>query len=151
MTTTGLPSLQAGIFAALTADATIQTLVGSSPCRVYDNVPQGASYPMIVIGEGTEADAPTFGQDGHEVHCEIQSWSTDGEQTTSDTGAAGYLPAQTVADAVKDVLLGATLTVSGHDVIVLRMEDEHGERVAVSDSLLCRCIKQTFLILLEDT
>jgi hypothetical protein len=148
-TYTGAPFLQAGLYSALTGSAAIQALVGN-PARVYDNVPQGAQYPMIVIGEMSETDSPTFGQDGHEVRCEIQSWSTDGEETTATTGAAGYKVAETIADAVKGVIFDTGITVSGHDTIAITMEDQHGERIAVTDTLNARCIKQTFLLLLED-
>jgi Protein of unknown function (DUF3168) len=148
MSNTAAWDLQAAIYNKLTNDADVSAAVEG---RVLDSVPQGTDYPMIVIGEGANTDAATFGSDDREMRPEIQIWTTDGETTSDATGSSGYKTAEAIAALVRGVMMAASFSIDGYaGATVIRLEDEHGERIAVTDTLLCRCIKQTYLILLED-
>lgn len=149
MSSTAAIDLQTALFGALTNDAGVSAAVGG---RVLDNVPQGTAYPLVVIGDVVLVNAGSFGSDDREAQPEIQIWAEDGETTTASTGAAGFKTAEQIAALVRGVIMGSTLTISGYaGVTVLDNPDEHTERIAVTDALLCRCIKQTYRILLEDS
>jgi hypothetical protein len=140
--------LQVAIYNALTADAGLTALVGP---RVYDYVPQGETYPLVVIGDGANTDSPTFGKGGREMRPEIEAWSEDAETTTGNSGTSGYDQAKAVAAAVNAVMMSATLTVPNAFATVIRLESEVDERIALSETLLCRRIKQTYVVLFEDS
>ena len=44
-------ALQSAVFAALSADETMQSLLGIPP-RIYDAVPLGPVFPYAVLGDG---------------------------------------------------------------------------------------------------
>ena len=56
-------SLQAAIFAALSADFTLQSLIGA---RLYDSVPQAPVFPYAVLGDDAETNWNTATEQGSE-------------------------------------------------------------------------------------
>jgi hypothetical protein len=102
-------SLQAAIFSALSADAALQSLIGS---RLYDAVPQPATFPYAVIGDDTESNWDTATEQGSEHIVSVDAWSQGG----------GHKESKTIADAVRAVLDGASLAPSGQTLIDIRYQ-----------------------------
>src|ERR1700743_1157927 len=92
-------SLQAAIFAALSADSTLQSLIGT---RLYDAVPQAPAFPYAVLGDDEETNWDTATDQGSEHIVTIDVWSQGG----------GHKESKTIADAVRAVLDGAALSPS---------------------------------------
>ena len=118
---------------------------------IFDAVPENAACPFVVIGEGEEQDASAFGQVAHDVTPEIQIWDQDGELNASNSGAAGFKRAESVAELIIAALDAGNLSVTGHDVVVL---DSRGtvnkSRPDPTDPTL-RLVSLNPHILLEDT
>src|ERR1700744_5899967 len=93
-------SLQAAIFAALSPDSTLQSLIGA---RLFDDVPQAPAFPYAVIGDDAETNWDTATEAGSEHIVSIDVWSQGG----------GHKESKTIADAVRAVLDGAALSPSG--------------------------------------
>jgi hypothetical protein len=102
-------ALQQAIFATLCASDEIKDVVGDPP-RVFDTPPRGTAFPYIVIGDDTESDWSTATEDGSEHAIVIHVWSR----------ADGRKEAKLVADAVRDTLDGAELSVTGQALIDIR-------------------------------
>jgi hypothetical protein len=105
-------ALQSAIFAALSADETVQSLLGIPP-RIFDAVPRGAAFPYAVLGDGTETNWDTATEEGSEHEFPVAVWSRNG----------GHKEAKSVADAIRFVLNGTTLSLSGHALLDLRFLD----------------------------
>ncbi len=85
-------------------------------------MPEGALFPYIVVGEGQESDAATFGEDAQELLTDVEIWSADSEHTTASAGASGYRQASAIKAIVRGVLLNDTITVTGGTAIVLSVD-----------------------------
>ncbi|HYH39921.1 MAG TPA: DUF3168 domain-containing protein [Azospirillum sp.] len=112
MTAAMLP-LQAAILSALN-DALD---VGSSPTgaavSVYDDVPQGAAFPYVELGDdATAGDWSALATEGEEIHFHLHTWSR----------YRGKKEALQVMGAVKTALQNARLTVSGWCLASIREE-----------------------------
>jgi hypothetical protein len=106
-------ALQSAVFAALSADVTVQSLLSA---RIFDAVPRDAGFPYAVLGDGKETNWDTATEKGSEHELSITVWSRNG----------GHKEAKSVADAIRFVLNGATLSLSGHALVDLRFLDcEH--------------------------
>jgi hypothetical protein len=110
-------ALQQAIFATLCASDDIKDLVDDPP-RVFDTPPRGAAFPYIVIGDDTESDWSTATESGSEHAVVVHVWSR----------ADGHKEAKLVADAVRDALDGAALTVTGQALIDIRFSDTNFTR-----------------------
>lgn len=101
-----LPLVFAPIQAALTADATLQGLVGT---RVYDNVPQTLTYPYVMLESGGESPFNTLGP------AEGAKW---GGSSRVDVRVVsqyrGETQGLTIASRIRAVLDGLRLDVSGY-------------------------------------
>lgn len=144
MTAIGSWVLQQAIVTALRADVAIAALVTG----VYDEVPQGASGDYIVVGEGIESDDSFFGQRGHAVRTAIEVWTPDGAASSLTTGAAGYKRALAIAELIVESIEYTGLTVTGHDVVVIRLDALEGRRFTEEPPQ--RAVVPEFLITLED-
>jgi hypothetical protein len=102
-------SLQAAIFAALSADSTLQSLIGT---RLYDDVPRAPVFPYVVIGDDAETNWDTATEQGSEHIVGIDVWSQGG----------GHKESKAIADAVRAVLDGAALSPSGQTLIDIRYQ-----------------------------
>lgn len=113
--------LQQAVYSTLRADASLQSLTGANPARVYDYVPQftwddndgsGNPLPYVVLGEGSATDWDTKTEDGMEQTFLIHTWSR----------YWGWSQAKQIMGAVVDALDQQALSVTGHDLVLLRFE-----------------------------
>ena len=95
-------ALQQAAFAALSSDATVKSLLGD-PARIFDDVPRDAAMPYVTIGEDGMSDWSTATDTGSQHALAIHAWSR----------AAGRKEVKGIADAVRVVLDGAALSVTG--------------------------------------
>jgi hypothetical protein len=109
-------ALQQAIFARLTADATLLALLGGA--RVYDDVPQGADFPYLTLGQSIARDWSTGSEDGHEHVLTLHVWSR----------ANGKREAVEILGTVRTALHDTALTLSGHRLINLRHEHTEARR-----------------------
>ncbi len=103
--------LQQALHAALSGDAALQGFLGD-PARVFDQVPQDSAFPYLVIGEDTTAPFDTKTEAGMEHRLTIHSWSR----------YRGLKETKQLMAAVTAILDGASLSVSGHDLVLIRHE-----------------------------
>ena len=108
MATNSSLDLQMAIHAALAADAGLASIIGSS---VYDDVPQGTSFPYVVIGDVTTRDWSTQTQEGDEHIVVIHAWSNQ----------RGRREVQMIIERIDAVLDGAALALVDHQLINLRV------------------------------
>jgi hypothetical protein len=101
-------ALQEAVFDALSADATLTTLLGGA--RVYDGAPRNAEAPYVHLGEATARDWSTATEAGTEVAFAVVAWSRE----------PGRKEALAIADRVVALLHDVALTVSGHRLVNLR-------------------------------
>jgi hypothetical protein len=104
-------ALQQAIFAALSNDAALKTLVGDPP-RVFDAVPRGSAFPYLVLAEDGVTRWGDSGGGGFEHALVVRIWSRGG----------GRGECKRIADALCDCLDEAELTLSGHQLVDLRFQ-----------------------------
>jgi hypothetical protein len=102
-------ALQQAIYTALAASTDLQSLIGNPP-RLFDYVPRDSAFPYVVLGDGTESDWSTATEDGTEHAIQIDVWSR----------STGHKEAKQIAEAIRDALNNAALTVSGAILIDIR-------------------------------
>jgi hypothetical protein len=74
-------AVQAAVFTLLSADATLRGLTGTHPdnvllARVYDEPPEGAAFPYVVIGNVVErANNRMGGKVGRTLDLFVEAWS----------------------------------------------------------------------------
>jgi hypothetical protein len=117
-------ALQQAIFATLSTDDGMKDLLGDPP-RVFDAPPRDAAFPYCVIGEGQASDWSTATEAGSEHILAVHVWSR----------ASGHREAKLVADAVKDALDGAELSVTGQALIDLKWLDTNVTRDADGETI----------------
>jgi len=105
-------ALQSAVFATLSADETLQSLLGTPP-RIYDAVPPNAMFPYAVLGDDMETNAGTATEEGSEHVFAVMAWSQSG----------GHSEAKSIADAIRFRLNNATLSLDGHALVDLRFLD----------------------------
>jgi hypothetical protein len=103
-------ALQRAVFAGLTADATLQSLIDT---RLYDAVPLNPTFPYVVLGDGKETNADTATEEGSEHQFNVTVWSQGG----------GHQESKSIANAVRFRLNNATLSLDGHALVDLRFQD----------------------------
>ena len=100
--TDALFAVQQSLFAALSASAEVQSLLGNPPA-LYDHVPPGAAFPFVVYGQTHVAPFDTKTETGFEQIVTLNIWSRyRGGKETRD-----------IFQAIYDTLHRATLTVTG--------------------------------------
>ncbi len=113
--------LQKAVYAALTADTALTTLLGGT--HIHDVPPRGAAFPYVVIDQMQVRDWSTGTEAGAEHMLTLHVWSR----------YAGKQEAYEIADAVRAVLDGVLLDLDDHRLINLRHQyselkrDEDGE------------------------
>jgi hypothetical protein len=97
VTTAALP-LQRAIYARLAGDEDLTALVG-----VYDEVPEGAAYPYVVLGDTVETPDEEHGRGGLVVMHTLHIWSK----------YRGFTEALNILGHVNRLLHRQPLTVAG--------------------------------------
>lgn len=91
--------LQKAIVATLSADVTLQGLLGN-PLRLHQNVPPNPVFPYVTIGESQDLADIADCIDGSEIFMTFHVWSR----------AGGFNQAKTIGFAIHSVLQDADLT-----------------------------------------
>jgi hypothetical protein len=102
-------ALQQAIFAALSANADLQALIGDPP-RLFDFVPRDSAFPYVVIGDGSETNWSTATEAGSEHAVAVNVWSR----------ATGHKEAKEIAEIVRSALDNAALSLTGFTLIGIR-------------------------------
>lgn len=104
--------LQRAVFTAL--DGATITGEGSVAVSVYDDVPEGRSYPYIVIGEETSRNISAKDNDGHEHTLTIHVWSQ----------YRGRKEIKQIMEQIYTALHDSAITVSGASLVNIKQEFE---------------------------
>lgn len=102
-------ALQEAIYSRLSNDSTLTDTNGAS---VYDEVPEGSSYPYVTIGESTALDYSTKDVSGSEQTLTLHVWSQ----------YRGSKETKNIMDRLHDLLHNYSLSVTGANLINLRLE-----------------------------
>ncbi|MEW2383380.1 DUF3168 domain-containing protein [Micromonospora sp. NPDC047707] len=104
--------LQKALYAALRADEGVTALVDG---RVYDDVPEPAEYPYLVIGAAVEEADNTHDTFGRQADIAVHLWDE----------VDGFLRPADVVDAVVRLLdhQRDALAIDGHQVVSIRFLD----------------------------
>lgn len=101
-------NVASAVYGRLTGDATLMGLVEG----VYDDVPQDAAYPYIVVGEETTLNAGTKTLDGLEYTLTIHVWSR----------YRGLKETKQIMERIYALLHTYDLAVTGASLVNLRQE-----------------------------
>jgi hypothetical protein len=104
---------------------------------VYDNVPDNAQAPYVVIGDDTLTEYDTFGELGFEATVTIHSWSV----------YRGRKQVKEIMGSIYDALHRAELTVTGYNLI--GCDCEFSETFLESDGVTRHGV-QRFRILIRE-
>lgn len=102
-------ALQQGVFAELSANLDVQSLLGN-PARIYDAVPRGTAFPYAVVGDGQENDFSTASDIASEHILAVHIWSR----------GQGHREAKEIAGTIRAALDGAALALAGEMLIDIR-------------------------------
>jgi hypothetical protein len=102
-----LLAVQTALYTALTSDVTLSGLAG-----IYDEVPEGVTFPYIVIGDAVETPANAHNEFGSRVAATIHAFS-------EYRGYAELLP---IIDRLMSLLDHQALTIAGRDLVAIRHE-----------------------------
>lgn len=108
---TGQWALQQAIYSELSGDSELTSTLGAS---VYDDVPdhQAVTFPYVNIGEDTTLDYSTKDLVGSETTLNMHVWSR----------YRGSKEVKQIMDRVHSLLHDSNLTVTGRNLINLRVE-----------------------------
>ncbi|MBN8919529.1 MAG: DUF3168 domain-containing protein [Rhizobiales bacterium] len=101
-------ALRAAIHDALREDAALVAMLGGP--NVYDEVPRGAAFPHVAIGEARFSPLGADGPPGEEHQLTLHVWSRQG----------GHREAHLVTGAVMQALDDADLPLEDHRLVNLR-------------------------------
>lgn len=102
--------LQKTIYTALNSDATLSAMITG----VYDDVPEGSTYPYVVIGEQTAVNFGSKTLDGLEHTLTVHVWSQ----------YRGRKEAKEIMERIYNILHESNLSVTGANLVNLRQEFE---------------------------
>jgi hypothetical protein len=102
-------ALQTALYSRLSTDSNLTSTLGAG---VYDEVPEGSSFPYVAMGESTSIDFGTKDVDGSENTITIHVWSQ----------YKGSKETKNIMDRLHDLLHNYSLSVSGANLINLRFE-----------------------------
>ena len=111
----GQAALQVAIFDALSADAALMAKVTA----IYDEPSAEATYPYVVMGDGTVKDASLKDAAGTEHKFQVECWSD----------ASGRMVVKEVMDLIHATLHDATLTLTADYLVMIRAESGFDKRV----------------------
>lgn len=108
--------LQKSLYGALVGDTDLTTLLDGT--KIYDDVPQGTSFPYVTIGESVTRDWSTGSEDGTEHILTLHVWSR----------SKGRRQVHEIMDAMETTLHDQNLVVAGHTLVNLRHELSEARR-----------------------
>ncbi len=114
--------LQQAIHAKLSVDATVLARLDGP--RIFDDVPQGSAFPYVTLAAFTARDWASGTEPGTEISFTIHVWSR----------GAGHKQSHQIADAVREALHDASLTLSDHTLVNLRHESSDTRRERDGDT-----------------
>ena len=109
-------SLQKSIYAALAADPNILGILGAP--RIFDDVPQKATFPYLTLGQSTLRDWSTGTEPGAEHLLTLHVWSR----------AEGRREVHELMTVLQDALHDRALSLEGHRLVNLRHEFSDARR-----------------------
>lgn len=115
-------SLQKALFAALSGDSALITLLGGA--RIHDDVPQGESFPYLTFGQSTLRDWSTGSEEGSEHVISLHVWSQ----------ARGRAEVHDIMNAARSALHGQPLRLTGHRLVNLCHEFSEARRTTDGDT-----------------
>jgi hypothetical protein len=124
---------QEAVYAKLTNDATLQSLLGGSvgaASRVFDAVPPNQEYPFVVIGSMSEVPSDTIGRSVKRLTAILLTFSR----------YQGAKEIAQVMDRVAALLDGVALTITGYEHI----RTVHTRSLATRDDGVTRRGEQDF-------
>jgi len=107
MSSTALSRLQSALYARLSSDGVLMGMVS----MIYDNVPDGASYPLLVIGDGQQRNIASDSAVGDNCQLTIHSYSKK----------AGRKETLAILDRIYGLLHYDSLTLSAGEVLHLKV------------------------------
>lgn len=109
-----LEPIQAALYARLSGDATLTGLLGHRAGQngVYDDVPENALYPHVVIGEAIETPDGAHDRFGAQVVVTIHVW----------VEARGFKTAYPIVRRLRALLDEQPLPITGHHTVSVRWE-----------------------------
>jgi hypothetical protein len=114
-------ALRAALFARLSGDAQLATLLGGP--RVYDEPPRAAPAPYVVLGDLATRDLSGDEAPAHEHELALEIWSREG----------GLSQALRAADRVASLIDGAALALDGFRLASLAWISTDASRIAAND------------------
>lgn len=109
--------VQKAVVAALKADAGLIAVVGT---RIYDDVPQNATFPYVTFDNFLgEPAVETLSGEGFEVLLTLSIWSRS---------KAGRVQALQAAAAIVDILNNSTLTLDSKTVVMTLLAGQVARR-----------------------
>lgn len=102
--------LQEALYGALVGDAGLTSLLGGS--KVYDLAPRRTKPPYITIGMTQERDWSTSTEEGCEHVVTLHCWTENNGRRQADE----------ILQTVKQIMAGASLPMSNHQLINLVYE-----------------------------
>lgn len=107
-------ALQQSIFTKITS-GTLTDVAGTSiTTKVFDDVPEGTSYPYVIIGEETATNFGTKDKDANEHTLTIHVWSQ----------YRGRKEIKNIMSQIYTILHNTDITVSGASLVNIRHEFE---------------------------
>ena len=107
-------ALQQGLYNVITG-GTLTDVDGTSiTSKVYDDVPEGTTYPYVVIGEETATEIGTKDKDAHEHTLTIHVWSQ----------YRGRKEIKNIMSQIYTLLHNVAISVTGASLVQIRHEFE---------------------------
>lgn len=101
--------LQSALWQRLTVNPDLLAVLGAP--RLYDDVPQSATFPFVTLGDIRSNDWSTQTHAGHEHILTLHAWSR----------AKGRKQVQAILQALETALDDAALALKSHRLITLRL------------------------------
>jgi hypothetical protein len=108
MPTAASAALRAAIHDALSADASLVSILGGP--KIYDEPPRSAAFPYVTLGEARVSDISGDAEPAIEHQLTLHGWSRQG----------GHKEAHMIAGALLQALDDAPLTLADHHLVNFR-------------------------------
>ncbi|WAJ26699.1 DUF3168 domain-containing protein [Antarcticirhabdus aurantiaca] len=108
--------LQTTIFETLRSNAALTALLGGP--KIFDSVPERASFPYLTLGRTAVIDWSTGTEDGAEHILTLHVWARGGGKTET----------YRIMNQVSDTLNDAHLPIEGHKLVNLRLQFAEARR-----------------------